>query len=156
MDGFSHCGSAGCIWRSFTAWNFIYSHLKQNESMYQACGYAYCLTENGVKTVRLLNDTFPRRDSSCQIIFSVVILTGFRQLLWKYANKIICSHKSSSRRGGLKGNSKFWLRVKKDLVNTEGPKWRPEGPIKFFRDFSHYPKIQPKAPLFELSVTHSN
>lgn len=86
--------------------------------MYQACGYVYCLTENAVKTVRMLNDTFPRRDSSCQIILSVVILTGLRQLLWKYANKIICSHKSSRRKEGFKGNSKFWLRVKTDLINT--------------------------------------
>jgi hypothetical protein len=42
---------------------------------------AIALAENAVKTVRMLNDTFPIRDSSCQNIFSVVILTGFRQLL---------------------------------------------------------------------------
>jgi hypothetical protein len=55
--------------------------IENKMKVYQACGYSYCLTENAVKTVRMLNDTFPRRDSSCQIIFSVVILTGFRQLL---------------------------------------------------------------------------
>jgi hypothetical protein len=78
------------------------------------------LAETAVKTVRvlILNDTFPKWDSSCQI-FCVVILTGFRQLLWKHANKIICSHKSSSRREDLKGNNKSWLRVNKNIWSTQ-------------------------------------